>query len=150
MELQASRSEALNNKLACCWRSFSFSPSPGEWPLKPWTLDFCTPPIRKKRFSRKGSQNAGAENGEPPPPRGGFGFEQGKKRFGNFLGAPSGASKVFFFCPGGPPRVPRSRFYMILVVTWADSKPKTIFGTILGRRRLRNQDFQVFCKEHRK
>ena len=78
-------------------------PSPGEWPLKPWTLDFCTPPRRQQRFSRKGSQNAGAEHGGPPPCRGGrVGFENGKKWLGNCLGAVLGASKDFFRTPEAP------------------------------------------------
>ena len=90
MELQASRSEALNNKLRfkqqaklVVGEALASPPSPGEWRLKPWTLDFCTPPRRQQRFSRKGSQNAGAEHGVPPPPGVGVGFEGGKKKLGN-------------------------------------------------------------------
>ena len=77
-------------------------PSPGEWPLKPWTLDFCTPPTRKQRFSRKMLKIQGALRPAPPLTGWGFGFENGKKWLGNCLGAALGASKVVFRFPEAP------------------------------------------------
>ena len=97
MELQASRSEALNNKLACCWRSFSFSPQPQEWPLKPWTPRFLHPAEAPAAiFKKNAPKPRGAAPGDPPPAGWGVSFEGGKKWLENFPRPLLEVTKVFF------------------------------------------------------
>ena len=45
---------------------------------------------------------------------------------------PFGRGQSFFFGLWGPARALRSRFYMILVATWAAFKPKALFRAIWG------------------
>ena len=74
VELQASRSEALNNKLACCWRSFSFSPQPQEWPLKPWTPRFLHPAEAPAAIFKKREPKCRCGERGNPPRQGGVRF----------------------------------------------------------------------------
>ena len=128
MELQASRSEALNNKLACCWRSFSFSPQPQEWPLKPWTPGFLHPAEAPAAiFNKNAPKPRCAVPRAPPPPGGGVSVLRGAKNATEIrLGRPRARPKFLFFAPGGLQERSWTRLGAIL----APLKPQVAAGTL--------------------